>query len=123
MSVRAAAITALALSIIAPSAPAAAQQAAVADTAAGAFDPIEAVDEDTLSAIAGREDLNQITQNNQRNTVANNSVTGNSVTGAVQIDGQAFQNLSGLALINANSGNNVAINSAMNVNISLGSPN
>jgi len=80
-----------------------------------------ALSESDLSAIAGREDRGTlIAQADQRNTVQNNSVTGNSVTGTVTIDGQAFSNLSGLAVISANSGNNVAINSAMNVVINLG---
>lgn len=74
-----------------------------------------------LGTVTGREDRGtQIAAADQRNTVSNNSVTGNSVTGSVTIDGQAFSNLSGLAVISANSGNNVAINSAMNVVINLG---
>lgn len=93
--------------------------------------PLEAVDpfgatvtklgEDDLGRIAGREDTGtQVASATQRNTVANNSVVGNSVTGNIVIDGNAFSNLQGMAVINANSGNNVAINSAMNVNINLG---
>lgn len=85
-----------------------------------AFTQGSALSETDLGAIAGREDRGtMIAQADQRNTVQNNSVTGNSVTGAVTIDGQAFSNLSGLAVISANSGNNVAINSAMNVVINL----
>jgi len=79
-----------------------------------------ALAEADLGGIAGREDRGaQIAAADQRNTVSNNSVTGTSVTGSVTIDGQAFSNLSGLAVISANSGNNVAINSAMNVVINL----
>lgn len=79
-----------------------------------------AVTDDVLGKVAGREDTAKLIANaNQQNTVANNSVTGNSVTGDVAIDGNAFQNLQGLAVISANSGNNVAINSAMNVTINL----
>lgn len=85
-----------------------------------AFDHAGIVDDQALGTIVGRENLGlQIASANQRNTVSNNSVTGNSVTGTVAIDGNAFQNLQGLAVINANSGNNVAINSAMNVTINL----
>ena len=47
------------------------------------------------------------------------TVTGTSTTGNVQIVGNAFQNLQGLAVINANSGNNVAINAALNVTVNL----
>lgn len=79
-----------------------------------------AVSDGDLEKVAGREDTGaMIASATQRNTVANNSVTGDSVTGNVEIDGNAFQNLQGLAVISANSGNNVAINSAMNVTINL----
>jgi hypothetical protein len=121
-------ILALAIALIAS--PAAAQTAeftaaesssetVVADAFAGA----ESLAETDLGAIAGREDTGTlIASATQRNTVSNNSVVGQSTTGAVQIDGNAFQNLQGLAVISANSGNNVAINSAMNVTINLGGP-
>jgi hypothetical protein len=90
---------------------------------ASAFDAGPAVDESTLGKVTGREDIaTLIAQANQRNTVSNNSVNGNSVTGAIAIDGNAFQNLQGLAVISANSGNNVAINSAMNVTINMAPP-
>lgn len=112
---------------LAVAAPAMAQEqtsaapAAPTAPAANAFAGDAALAETDLGAIAGREDRGtQIAAADQRNTVSNNSVTGNSVTGSVTIDGQAFSNLSGLAVINANSGNNVAINSAMNVVINLG---
>lgn len=90
-----------------------------APVARDAFDGTP-VSEDALGKVTGRENMGaQIAQANQRNTVSNNSVVGTSVTGNIVIDGNAFQNLQGLAVINANSGNNVAINSAMNVTINL----
>ena len=95
---------------------------AVPATQAGAqtaFGADDAIDESALGKIAGREDLSLHAQANQTSVVSNNSVSGNSVTGAVQIDGQAFQNLQGLSVINANSGNNVSINAAMNVTIAI----
>jgi hypothetical protein len=104
--------------------PAAASQASTvvaqaADGDQGAFAAV-AVNDGDLGKTTGREDTGTMIANaTQRNTVANNSVTGNSVTGNVEIDGNAFQNLQGLAVISANSGNNVAINSAMNVTINL----
>ena len=79
----------------------------------------EAVSETTLQANAGREDTNQISQADLKAGVADNSVGDNSVTGNAQIDGNAFQNMSGLSILNVNTGNNVAINAAMNVNISI----
>jgi hypothetical protein len=91
----------------------------IADGDQAAFAAAAVTDGD-LGKAAGREDTGaMIASATQRNTVANNSVTGNSVTGNVEIDGNAFQNLQGLAVISANSGNNVAINSAMNVTINL----
>lgn len=92
----------------------------IAAASSPVFPDGRALAEADLGAIAGREDHGtQIAAADQRNTISNNSVTGNSVTGSVTIDGQAFSNLSGLAIISANSGNNVAINSAMNVVINL----
>lgn len=115
---------ALALIMCLAATPAAAQELApsVADAAApaDAFGEAVSVDDAALGRIAGREDTGtQIAIANQRNTVSGNSVVGQSVTGSVTIDGNAFQNLQGLAVISANSGNNVAINSAMNVTINL----
>ena len=81
--------------------------------------PGAAVDETTLGSVTGRADLNQLAQSQHVASVKDSSVNGNSETGAITIDGNAFQNLSGLAILNANSGNNVAINASMNVNIAL----
>lgn len=77
------------------------------------------VEEEVLGAVAGREDTNQTTVSNNVNEVSNNSVGDNSVTGTIGIDGNAFQNMSGLSILSVNTGNNVAFNSAMNVNISI----
>ena len=92
---------------------------AAVPAAAQIFDPARAAPEADLAHSAGKADLNQVSLANQENQVAGNSVNGNSVTGAVGISGNAFQNLSGLAVINANSGNNVAINAALNVNVAI----
>jgi hypothetical protein len=51
--------------------------------------------------------------------VADNHIVGNVSTGDVTIDGNAFQSLNGLAIVNANTGNNVAINASLNVNVAL----
>ena len=77
------------------------------------------VADDVLQAVAGREDVTQIAQADQAATVTRNSVGDNSATGEVRISDNAFQNLSGLSVLNVNTGNNVAINASMNVNISL----
>jgi len=78
-----------------------------------------AVPETSLRRIAGREDLQQVTESNHTATVSDNSVGDNSVTGQVAVSDNAFQNLSGLSIVNINSGNNVAVNAAINVNISM----
>ena len=93
----------------------AAEQAPAATTLFGAT----AVSETTLQTVAGREDTNQISQAELAAGVSNNSVGDNVSTGNAQIDGNAFQNMSGLSILNVNTGNNVAINAAMNVNISI----
>lgn len=121
-------ILALAIALIATPAVAQTVETAAAEPSAQAVEPnafagAASLAETDLGAIAGREDTGTlIASATQRNTVSNNSVVGQSTTGAVQIDGNAFQNLQGLAVISANSGNNVAINSAMNVTINFGGP-
>ena len=77
------------------------------------------IEEATLRSIAGREDVNQASYANQVAGVSKNSVGNDSVTGNTEISGNAFQNMSGLSILNVNSGNNVAINASMNVNISF----
>ena len=79
----------------------------------------KAVEEETLAATAGREDTNQISTADQVAGVSRNTVGDNSRTGEARISDNAFQNMQGLSILNVNTGNNVAINAAMNVNISL----
>lgn len=81
------------------------------------FGSAAALDPASLDRETAREDVAQIATAEQAARVSNNSINGPSQTGTVSIDGNAFQNLQGLAVINANSGNNVAINSSLNVNI------
>lgn len=90
-----------------------------APASAQVFGAAATVDEATLGSIAGREDTNQLSVANNTNNVSNNSVGDNSTTGTIGIADNAFQNLSGLSILSVNSGNNVAINSAMNVNIAI----
>lgn len=72
-----------------------------------------------LAKITGRDDTALVIRANNTSTVANNSVSGHSETGTVTFDGQAFGNLSGLSLVSANTGNNVSINSSLNLNVSI----
>lgn len=78
------------------------------------------VAETDLHSISGAADLSMAALSEQSGHVANNSVNGNSVTGTINFDGQSFQNINGLSVLSANTGNNVSINSTMQVNISIG---
>jgi len=113
--------------IVATAAPAAAQ---VADTpaadAAAQQAPVqlfdgEAVGEDTLAAADGREGTpTWVSANSSSNaTVTGNSVGANSQTGDLNVADNAFQNVSGVSMVNLNTGNSSAINASMNVNIIL----
>jgi hypothetical protein len=89
--------------------------------AEGSFDAAP-VGDVALQAIAGREGTSLIAQADQVATSANNGVGDDSRTGDINISDAAFQNASGLTLLNINSGNNVAINASMNVNIVINPP-
>lgn len=75
--------------------------------------------DETLGSVAGREDTQQAAIANQVAGVSRNSVGDNVHTGDAKISDNAFQNLSGLSILNVNTGNNVAINAALNVNVTL----
>lgn len=80
------------------------------------------VDDTTLAAAKGMADIKAIEQTvNVRNTatVSGNIINGDPTTGTISIDGASFGNFNGLAMVNANTGNNVSINSAMNVNVAI----
>lgn len=83
----------------------------------GAFAAETRLDLETLHDETARADTKQAATANQAAGVSQNSVVGNSATGGITLDGQSFQNMSGMTIVNANSGNNVAINSSLNVNI------
>lgn len=75
------------------------------------------IDTGSLDRETAREDTSQVAVSDQASTVSHNTINGPSVTGQVSIDGNAFQNLQGLAIINANSGNNVSVNASLTVNL------
>ncbi|MET0588360.1 MAG: hypothetical protein ABWZ75_07525 [Novosphingobium sp.] len=80
------------------------------------------VDDTTLEAAKGMADLKVIDQTvNAKNTatVSGNIINGDFTTGTISIDGASFGNFNGMALVTANTGNNVSINSAMNVNVAI----
>ncbi len=97
--------------------PAPAEQSAPA--AKSVFADATPVDEGKLAKIAGKEDLTQLTNSDQTNSVGGNSVGDNSNTGTISISDNAFNNMNGMTILNANTGNNVAINASIQVNIAL----
>lgn len=119
----------IAITLLAMAQPAIAQTAGTADAALPAAKPANddsapelfagasPIAEDGLKQATAREDLSLIAQSQQTSGVSNSSVVGTSTTGDVGISGNAFQNASGLTVVNANSGNNVAMNASLNVNI------
>jgi hypothetical protein len=79
-------------------------------------------DDSALNGATAREDLSLVARSEQANTVSRNSVNGVTTTGEISIADNAFQNASGLTVINANTGNNVAMNASLNVNIVMTGP-
>ncbi len=101
----------------APPANAAAAVAQPADQ--NPFGTVPSVAGAQLQKMTGQADLAQQVQASNTATVANNTVEGNSVTGNINFGSGAFQNLNGLSVLSANSGNNVAINASLNVNVAI----
>lgn len=83
------------------------------------FAKAEPVAEGELAKITGREGASQINAADQNNAVEGNSVGDNSNTGSVTLSGHAFRDMNGFTMVNANTGNNVAINASIQVNIAL----
>lgn len=109
----------LLLAMAAPAQDVPVQDAPAQAVAPAAFGADARLESEELGRETAREDVAQIATANQSAGVANNSINGPSTTGQISIDGNAFQNASGLTIINANSGNNVAINASLNVNLRL----
>lgn len=80
----------------------------------------EPLPESELAATTGREKSNWMSASNQNSAVvANNHVGDNNATGEVNVSDSAFQNMSGITMVNLNTGNNSSINAAMSVNIHI----
>ena len=99
-----------------------------APAASSPFAAATAVDEDELSQTRGGAGMTITSGDNatvagsvQDGTSTNNTVT-NSMTGNSSISDNAFQNSNGFLMVNSNTGNNVVINSSMNVNIVMPPP-
>ena len=87
---------------------------------AAALRRAQPVDDTILAETRGMADMRlveQSTTNTSTSTVQGNSITGDFTTGTVNLGNGALNNFNGLALFNINTGNNVAINSAMTVNV------
>ncbi len=98
---------------------AAAPVSAASDAPVPVFGTETAVDETALERATARQDVNQVSNSDQAAEVSNSSVSGNVQTGTAAFSDNAFQNVSGLTVINANTGNNVAINGAIVVNVAI----
>ncbi len=72
-----------------------------------------------LGEVAGKTDIAQAIRATNATTLTDNQVNGNSITGVISISDNALSNFNGLAIISANTGNNVAISSSLNVNVSV----
>jgi hypothetical protein len=77
------------------------------------------VDDRQLGSIAGKTDLAQIANAQNSGAVSGNTINGDSQTGTIRFDASSFQGMNGLSIVNANTGNNVAMNSAMSVNVTV----
>ena len=83
------------------------------------FGSAKPINNSDLNAVTGRADLAQVVNAQNNGVVSGNTVTGNSQTGTIHFDSSSFQNLNGLSLLSANTGNNVSINSSLNVNVAI----
>jgi hypothetical protein len=86
------------------------------------FEDKTVADDEALGRSTAREDLSIAAQSKQASTVSQSSVSGVTTTGELSIADNAFQNASGLTVINANTGNNVAMNASLNVTIVMTGP-
>lgn len=111
-------------SAIAGIAPATAQPAPVASVSAEAApDALFAqapISEAELAATTGREKSDWMSASANNNAVVSgNQVGDNNVTGDVNVTDSAFQNVSGISMVNFNTGNGSSINAAMSVNLHI----
>lgn len=90
-----------------------------AEANAAPFGSVKPVGNTDLNAVIGRADLAQVVNAQNTGVVSGNTVTGNSQTGTIHFDSSSFQNLNGLSVLSANTGNNVSINSSLNVNVAI----
>jgi hypothetical protein len=119
------AVAAFAMASSAHAAPPTAVVAAPPEATAQAASPFAGaatIDDAALAGSTAREDLSLVAQTEQTGNVSNNQIRGRSNTGDVQFLDRAFENASGMTIVNANSGNNVSMNASFNVNIVITPP-
>lgn len=89
---------------------------------ASPFGNAATVGDSALAGSTAREDLSLVAETEQTSNVSNNQIRGRSTTGDIQLSDRAFENASGMTIVNANSGNNVSMNASFNVNIVIAPP-
>ncbi len=113
----------LGLTILSVPAMAAAQSAPPAVAGAPTpFNTAPVVSDEVLSGARAKADLSLIDQTasvQNSSNVSGNTITGDFTTGIVSIASDAFAGTTGLTMFNINTGNNVAINASMNVNVAI----
>lgn len=80
------------------------------------------VSDSMLAETRGMTDVRVVEQTTtvtSNSTVEGNTINGNFTTGLINLGDGALNNFNGLGLFNINTGNNVAINSAMTVNVAI----
>ncbi len=78
------------------------------------------ISEAELAATTGREKSSWMNASSSNNAVVSgNQVGDNNMTGDVHVTDSAFQNVSGISMMNFNTGNNSSINAAMSVNLHI----
>lgn len=81
---------------------------------------VDPMSDGELARVTGREESGAMLAFSRNNAVvAENQVGDNSTTGSVVISDSAFNNTSGISMVNMNTGNNSAINAAMSINVQI----
>lgn len=77
------------------------------------------LDDAALSRVSGRDGTpTWVSSHSSSNAdVGGNSVGDGSPTGTLSVSDNAFQNVTGISMVNLNTGNNSAINASMNINV------
>jgi hypothetical protein len=78
------------------------------------------LNEEELSQATGLQESGAMLALSRNHAVVkDNEVGDNTTTGAVSVSDNAFGNVSGFSMVNMNTGNNSAINAAMNINLQI----